>query len=728
MKTFSLIIPALGLAALLTGCEPPTAVDAVEGTITSDPPISAIAPSSAKAAAVTTDRLVNAASDMQNWMSHGRTYSEQRYSPLSRISADNVGRLGVAWNTHLDSFRGMEATPVVVDGVMYTTGSWSVVFALDARTGDKLWKYDPQVPRSKATHACCDVVNRGVAVFEGKVLVGTLDGRLVALDAATGSEVWATRTFAIDEPRVITGAPRVVKRKVIIGNGGGEYGVRGFVAAYDVDSGEQVWKFYTVPGNPADGFENDTMKMAAATWTGEWWKWGGGGTVWDSMAFDPELDLLYVGVGNGSPWNQAMRSPEGGDNLFLSSIVGVKPDSGEYVWHYQTTPGETWDFTATQPITLAELEIEGEQRKVLMQAPKNGFFYVIDRTNGELISAENFVPVNWASGIDPGTGRPIEIPEARYGAGTAVVMPTPFGAHNWQPMSYNPQTGLVYIPAQELAFVYEGTVNAEYIPDTWNTGINFRAGELPSTEAERRALSKEAIKGKLLAWDPVAQREAWRVDYDRMWNGGTLTTAGNLVFQGSARQEFAAFDATTGELLWQQPMGAVMVGGPISYEVDGEQYIAVSAGWGSGLHMLAGYFTDPKSGQLPGHIVAFKLGGKAELDIEQPAFRSQPKPPAQTADVQSIERGGDLYFSHCFMCHGDAAISSGAIPDLRYSATLGTDVFYAFVLEGISHNGMPSFSTRLQRDEAEKIHSYIVSRAWTAWENDRPPPEAESKQ
>jgi quinohemoprotein ethanol dehydrogenase len=671
-----------------------------------------------KAAAVSAKRLLSASADAGNWLTHGRTYSEQRYSPLSQINAANAASLGVAWSTSLESLRGIEATPLVVDGVMYTTGSWSVVFALDARTGEKLWKYDPQVPRSKAKHACCDVVNRGVAVYEGKVFVGTLDGRLVALNANTGRELWSTRTFAIEEARTITGAPRVVKGKVIIGHGGGEFGVRGFVAAYDADNGEQVWKFYTVPGNPADGFENDTMKMAAETWTGEWWTLGGGGTVWDSMAFDPELDLLYIGVGNGSPWNQAVRSPEGGDNLFLSSIVAVRPDTGKYVWHYQTTPGETWDFTATQPIILADMVIKGAERKVLMQAPKNGFFYVLDRNTGKLISAENFVPVNWAQGVDVETGRPIENPEARYGAGSAMVMPTPFGAHNWHPMSYSPDTGLVYLSSQELPFVYKGAVDAKYIPDGWNTKTDFRAGELPETEAERRGLAKQLIKGNLLAWDPVAQKEVWRVEYDKIWNGGTLATAGNLVFQGRADQSFAAFNAQNGELIWQLPMGTGMVGGPISYEVDGEQYIAVSAGWGSGLHLLGGYFVGPKAGPVNGHMVAFKLNGQAELGIKQPPARAAiAKPPLQTADEATIAAGGDLFYSNCWMCHGDAAISAGTTPDLRYSHTLGNEDFYAFVLQGISQNGMPNFSGRLSREETESIQAYVLSKAWAAWDD-----------
>ena len=348
-------------------------------------------------------RIVAADSEPGNWMTYGRTYSEQRFSPLDAINADNVADLGLAWYFDLDTDRGQEATPIVVDGVMYVSTAWSKVKALDAATGKLIWAYDPKVPGQTAVYACCDVVNRGVAVWKGRVYVGTLDGRLVALDAASGEPVWSVQTTDPDKPYTITGAPRVVKDKVLIGNGGAEFGVRGYVTAYDAQTGAQVWRFYTVPGDPAKGFESDAMEQAAKTWTGEWWKLGGGGTAWDSIIYDPGLNLVYIGAGNGTPWNQAIRSPDGGDNLFLSSIVAVNADTGEYVWHYQETPGETWDFTATQPLMLADLTIGGEKRHVVMHAPKNGFFYVLDAKTGEFISGDKFATVTWASGIDPET-------------------------------------------------------------------------------------------------------------------------------------------------------------------------------------------------------------------------------------------------------------------------------------------------------------------------------------
>ena len=377
--------------------EPETITTPATAVPETPPKLVAVAP----AAAVNAQRLQQADKEPGNWMSHGRTYSEQRFSPLSQINDQTVSSLGLAWSFDMDTQRGIEATSIVVDGVMYTTGAWSIVYALDARTGKLLWTFDPKVPKEKAKHTCCDVVNRGVAVWKGQLFFGALDGRLFALNARTGKVKWEVATFDPDLPYTITGAPRVVKDKVLIGNGGAEFGVRGFLGAYNVKDGSLAWRFYTVPGDPALGFESDAMKMAAQTWNGEWWKLGGGGgTVWDSMAYDPELDLLYFGVGNGTPWNQEIRSPGGGDNLFLSSIVAVRPDTGEYVWHYQTTPGESWDYTATQSIILASIKLDGTERKVLMQAPKNGFYYVLDRATGELLSAENYIDITWATHVD----------------------------------------------------------------------------------------------------------------------------------------------------------------------------------------------------------------------------------------------------------------------------------------------------------------------------------------
>jgi PQQ-dependent dehydrogenase (methanol/ethanol family) len=514
------LVLACSLGLVLSACsKPEPAKPGAEAT------------SAAAGLAVTASKVENL-----DWSLHGNDWGEQRYSTLEQINRDNVERLGLAWHFDMYTRRGIEATPLVVDGVMYVTGSWSMVYALDARSGKLIWFYDPEVPRATMAKGCCDAVNRGVAYHDGKVFVGAYDGRLIALGAEKGEVLWEVKTTDPDKSYTITGAPRIAKDKVIIGNGGAELGVRGYVSAYELETGAMAWRFYTVPGNPADGFENALMEKIAKTWNGEWWKWGGGGTVWDSMVYDPELDLLYIGVGNGSPWNQELRSPGGGDNLFLTSIIALKPDTGEYVWHYQTTPGETWDYTATQHMILAELEIDGSVREVLMQAPKNGFFYVLDRVTGELISAQNYTPVNWASGIDKASGRPIEIPKARDFKEPEPVIPGNGGAHNWPPMSYNPKTGLVYIPEMSFPVAYHAPVDdMDRLPGQgkWNLGFNTRAmAPPPIPEPQLNEILANTYVGKLVAWDPVKQEERWSYPYGRFSFSGTLSTAGRLVFQG----------------------------------------------------------------------------------------------------------------------------------------------------------------------------------------------------
>ncbi len=666
------------------------------------------------AAAVDSDRLLGAESEPGNWMSYGRTYSEQRFSPLDQIREENVGDLGLAWSFDLETKRGVEATPIVVDGVMYTTSAWSIVHALDARTGTKLWTYDPKVAKDKSKHACCDVVNRGVAVYEGQVFFGALDGRLIALDAATGRVNWSVATVDPKLPYTITGAPRVIDGKVFIGNGGAEYGVRGFIAAYDVSNGERLWQFFTVPGEPAKGFENETMRMAAETWNGEWWKLGGGGgTVWDAMAYDPELDLLYIGVGNGTPWNQEIRSPGGGDNLFLSSIVALRPDTGEYVWHYQTTPGESWDYTATQHIILADMEIEGRTRKVLMQAPKNGFFYVIDRTDGELLSANNYIPITWATHVDMQTGRPVEAEGARYLDKTFLLMPSYLGGHNWHPMSYNPQTGLVYIPVLDIPASYaqpqEGFV---YRPGVSNLGIDGVIAGLPDKQAERDAL-RPLITGRLLAWDPKTQKEAWRVEYNGPWNGGTLTTAGNLVFQGTADAKFVAYRASDGEALWEFPTQTGVVAPAMTYELDGEQYVTVNVGWGGAFALVFGEYIQPESMPNVSRVLTFKLGSKGTL----PEVDWKPvvafNPPEQIASDEVVDEGQSLYQDICNGCHGLNAVSGLLIPDLRGSALLHDQNGWNDVVLGgaLRERGMASFAEQVDEKQSAALRAYVISQA-----------------
>ena len=647
------------------------------------------------------------------WVTHGGSYAEERFSTLKQINTETIGALGLAWSFDLGTSRGIEVTPIVHDGLMYITATWNVVYALDAKTGAEVWRYDPEVDRSRAVFMCCDAVNRGVAYWDGKIFTGTIDGRLIAIDAKTGARLWDVQTVDNTHPYTITGAPRVVKGKVIIGNGGAELGVRGYVGAYDVDNGEQLWRFYTVPGNPADGFENATMEMAATTWAGEWWTAGGGGTVWDSMAYDPDLDLLYIGVGNGSPWNHQIRSNGEGDNLFLSSIVALRPDTGAYVWHYQTTPGETWDYTATQHMILADLEIDGVTRSVIMQAPKNGFFYVIDRATGELISAENFVPVNWATHIDLESGRPIEAADARYGDGAPFFqVPGPLGAHNWHPMSYNPQTGLVYIPVQDGGWIYATQDDYEYTPGAWNTGTALIINELPSDEAQFRALAA-SVSGKLLAWDPIAQEERWLAQHINPNNGGVLSTAGGLVFQGTADARFVAYDAASGDVRWEFPTQTGVVAAPISYEVDGDQYVAIATGWGGAYSLGVGGVFPTGSEPKLGRILVFKIDAAGQLPAVPFANIEISTPPAASAAPEIVEAGRLAYTNFCSMCHGNKVMSSGLVPNLRQSVYLGDrDAWESIVLDGaLSARGMGRYADFFDSETSEAIRAYVIHEA-----------------
>ncbi len=657
-------------------------------------------------------RIINADREPGNWMTYGRTHDEQRFSPLNQINDRNVAQLGLAWYYDLDTNRGQEATPAVVDGVMYFTSAWSKVLALNATTGQLLWSYDPKVPGNWAINACCDVVNRGVAAWKGKIFVGTLDGRLIALDAKTGRLVWETLTIDPNFRYTITGAPRVVKDKVIMGNGGGEFGVRGYVSAYDSESGKLVWRFYTVPGDPSKPSESPILAKAAKTWSGDWWKLGGGGTVWNAIAYDPELDQLYIGTGNGTPWSEKFRSPRGGDNLLTCSIIALKMETGEYVWHYQEDPADAWDFDSAEDIILADLVIDGRARKVLMQAPKNGFFYVLDRTNGELISAKPCTFVNWASGVDLKTGRPVETGLARYhGADPAPIVPGPVGAHSWQPMSYSPLTHLAYIPVNDAGFKYklpESFAAKKLAP---NYGIDVVAAGMPQDPKVKKAILA-TVKGKLVAWDPVQQKAAWTIARPGPWNGGTLATAGNLVFEGTAGGNFEAYRADTGAKLWSFAAQTGVMAGPVTYEANGHQYIAVLAGWG-GVFPLAAGEVSFVSGRVrnASRMLVFKLGGNESLPplqaVEQPQLTALPNP----ASLATIRKGEQLFQTYCAGCHGDVAVSGGVLPDLRRSSALTDDAWFEIVLRGdLQSQGMVSFSEELSREDAAAIRSYVIFR------------------
>lgn len=656
---------------------------------------------------------IAAADTNGEWVSYGKGYSEQRFSPLDKVSTQNVGQLGLAWYAQFDTDRGQEATPLMVDGVLYTTTAWSKVFAFDAATGKLIWSYDPKVDGRKGFDACCDVVNRGVAVWKGKVYVGALDGRLIALDAKDGHVVWSVQTTDPGKPFTITQAPRVVKDKVLIGNSGAEYGVRGYLTAYDAATGKQVWRFYTIP-NPTgadDGAASDKVlkEKAAATWPeGAWKLVGGGGTVWDAMVYDPALDMIYFGVDNGTPWNQQDRSGGKGDNLFVSSIVAVKADTGEYVWHYQVNPGESWDYSAVQPMILADLTIGGQPKKVLMQAPKNGFFYVLDRTNGKLLSAKAFVPVTWASGIDMATGRPIENPSARYKSNIDLQMPAPLGAHNWHPMAFSPKTGLVYIPAQSMPFAYQSDPNFNYKPGGWNLGVNMLANAGPTTPEQAKQLAA-MIKGSLIAWDPVTQKAVWTVQRPYFWNAGVLATGGGLVFQGAAEGQVYAYDAANGKQLWAYPTGNGVIAAPMTYELNGEQYVALMVGSGGGGQVSAPSLL-PTRPRLPGRLLVFKLGGTAKA----PPFKINELPPLDLSKVTTTgdkARGYVLFNNNCQVCHGANATGSW-LPDLKRSPMITTAAnFNSVVIQGVrAHNGMVSFSKFLKPQDVEDIRAFLISQ------------------
>ncbi|MDE2341624.1 MAG: PQQ-dependent dehydrogenase, methanol/ethanol family, partial [Alphaproteobacteria bacterium] len=566
---------------------------------------------------VTTARLESANADTDNWLSYGRTQDEQRYSPLDTINAGNVGQLGLAWYSDLDTNRGQEGTPLEVDGTLYISTAWSKVEAFDAATGKLKWKYDPQVPREILVKVCCDAVNRGVAVYQGKVFVGALDGRLIALNAATGKPVWSVRTAPVTSNLTITGAPRIVKGRVIIGAGGAEFISRGYVSAYDANTGKMAWRFYTVPGDPHKPFEQPALAMAAKTWGGHYWTYGGGGTVWDGISYDPKLNLIYIGTGNAEPWNGSVRAQKEGDTLFTSSIVAINADTGKYVWHFQETPRDRWDFDSAQQIMLATIKINGAERRVVLHAPKNGFFYILDAATGKFLSAKPFTFVNWAKGIDPTTGRPDFNPQAFYDltGKPFISVPGAGGAHSWQPMSMSPKTGLVYIPINEAGFPY-----AAFDPKTWKpnplgfqTGIDLGKMATPPIPAVRAQIMT-ATTGSLVAWNPVTQKEAWRVHYMGPWNGGTLATAGNLVFQGTAGGDFKAYSADTGKELWSVPVQTGVIAAPMTYRIKGVQYVAVLAGWGGVWDVATGQLAG-KSGLTRNisRLLVYKLGGTGAL-------------------------------------------------------------------------------------------------------------------
>ena len=653
--------------------------------------------------------------DGRNWAAWGRTFDEQRYSPLDQVNRENIDRLGLAWTYELDKVWSVSSQPLAVDGVIYIAVGYSEVHAIDAATGQTLWHYNPQVDPVKMRMAWGI---RGLAYWKGRVYVGVQDGRLIALDAKTGKLAWSVLTTEPGDNRYITGAPRVFNDTVIIGHGGADFGyVRGYVTAYDTATGEQRWRWHVVPGNPADGFENAAMEMAAETWTGEWWKSGGGGTVWNAMTYDPEYNRIYLGTGNGSPWNHKLRSPDGGDNLFLCSVVALDADTGEYVWHYQTTPGESWDFNSTMDMVLADVEIDGSPRKVLMHAPKNGFFYVLDREDGALISAEKLGKVTWAERVDMETGRPVEVPGARYETGEALIWPGSAGMHNWHPMAYSPDSGLMYIPTRQMPGYYNDEGRD---PRHWKMSAEDPMGLKGFFDDIPTSAGSSAV----LAWNPLTQRKVWEVDTPGISNGGLITTRGGLVFQGRADGRFVAMDQDSGEELWSHNMGVGTQAAPMSFSVNGKQHVALLAGWGGSQMLMASMAAQHGwvGRQHARRLLVYTLDGKAELPT--PAAPTRPQAiddPDFVVDPNKADAGRKLYFRNCAICHGSAVVAGGYAPDLRASGIpLSPPAFAAIVRDGgLVSRGMPVFPEYSDEDLGSLRH-YIRQRARhesSAWDD-----------
>jgi quinohemoprotein ethanol dehydrogenase len=672
------------------------------------------------AAEVTQARLEQADRDPEDWMSVGRTWSEQRFSPLDEINSRTVRRLGVAWYADLDTYRGVEATPLEIDGVLYNISAWDVTTAYEATSGKVLWRFDPHIPLEWGRRACCGPVSRGLAAWQGRIIIATLDGRLIALDAANGKPLWSVATLEPNQPLSITGAPRICDGLVVIGNGGGDFGARGYISAYRADTGRLAWRFYIVPGDPARGPEgaasDSVMPMAAKTWTGRWWQLGGGGNDWDTIVYDPKLNLVYFGTGNGSPHPEAFRSPGGGDNLFLCSIVAVNAHTGHYVWHYQEIPGEEWDYDCTNPLVLADLKIHGRMRPAIMQAPKDGFFYVLDRRTGQLISAQNYVPNTWASRVDLRTGRPLINPQAYVAVKPHLMTPGYGGGHNWNPMSYSPLTGLVYIPAQEQWMVESRLPDGEFKFVRGRSTLGAGVSNYPELRRELNAEAEKREKGYLLAWNPVTQQEAFRVPYPHPGNGGTLVTGGNLLIEGTIDKSLAIYRADDGRKLWELPVGTVPVAGPMTYSVRGKQYVAVNAGWNSAIvYGLKDFSVGPA------RLIVFSLDAHGVKLPPAPPPEAVPAPPATPEPEPAVARGALLYSEYCASCHGPNAV--GGVKDLRHLTDAQHAAFDDVVLGGtLRKQGMASFKDALTRAQADSIHAYLITRAQQDWQPSFAPP------
>jgi PQQ-dependent dehydrogenase (methanol/ethanol family) len=717
-RLFTLSVLAL---AMLAGCQP-AEQEAAQTAAPAAAPAVAEAPVAAAggAANVTDARLLSAAAEPDQWLMVGGTYEERHYSPLAEINRTTVSRLGLAWYADYDTNLSQQGTPLYVDGVIYVSTAWSKVYAFDARTGAQLWQYDPLTPGEIAVKVCCGIVNRGIAAYEGNIFIGTLDGYLVAIDAATGEEAWRKLTVDQNLQYTVTSAPRVIKGQVLIGNSGSEFGVRGYLGAYDARTGEDRWRVYTVPGNPELGFETPQMELAAATWSGNWWELGGGGTVWDAIVYDEQNNLVMFGTGNGTPWDQRARDPSGGDNLFVASILAVDADTGEYAWHYQTTPGDTWDYDAMSPIMLLDLPWEGAERRVVVQPNKNGMMYVLDAASGELLKADAFTEVNWNTGVDMTTGRPIEVPEARYDRDNIFnLAPGVQGGKGWHANAFNPETGLVYIGAQRAWFVMQSMEN--FTPNPLGTNLAIDMSAAGAFYRDNPDAPREFV-GYVSAWDPVAGREVWRSEELGGPTGSLLSTGGGLVFSGGGNNnnEFRAFDTVTGEKLWSFGTQTGVVAAPITYELDGKQYIALSVG----INQAGNYYAPNYS-----RMLVFTIDGSAVLPEPVSFTAPQLNPPPLVASVDEVAAGQEAYNQNCGLCHGNGGAARGAnFPNLLVSPMLHSqEGFDSVVLGGVREaRGMVSFADRLEADDTAAIRSFLISRATEQLAAQQAPPAIEA--
>lgn len=684
-------------------------------------------------------RLANAAREPGEWLTAGRDAGGTHYSPLDGINGGNAARLGFAWQYRLGMHRGLEATPIVVDGVMYTSGPWGHVYALDAATGKLLWEFDPRVPGGYGKYACCDIVNRGVAVWQGRVYVVSLDGYLDAIDARKGRLLWRVNTLPPHAPGTyyyVTGAPLIAGKVVVIGYGGADFkGVRGSISAYSLATGKFRWRFYTVPRDPRLGPQDQPqLRTAVKTWPSRYdWSMGGGGTVWDGLAYDRELDLVYLGTANASPYHGEINPAKYGDELYIASIIAVHADTGGMAWYYQEVPGEGFDYDTTSPLVLTRLMVDGRPRRVIMQASKDGFLYVLDRATGEFLSGKRFAYVNWTEGLDPKTHEPIPRPSLDWTHSPALVWPSPIGAHNWQPMSFDSSTGLVYVPVVESPMVYVNTAHrragliqgnftlAFFLPEDYSPkALESLYGPLPPLRDLARGGPPPVSRGFIRAIEPLSGRVVWQRRTASIWDGGILSTGGNLVFQGDADGYLGVYAADSGKLLKRIDVGTSIMAAPMTYRVGGVQYVSVMAGYGGAL--LYQPFPQASAAYRFGNedrIVTFRLGGGPTP--MPPPFHPAALPalPPRTGTARQIARGEVLYNRHCSRCH---AFGRGLLPDLRRTPAALSSAFYAIVLDGADQaNGMGRFDSDLTRADAEAIHAYLVDQAWQMQSPSAPP-------